>query len=111
MLNGSVVLVGVVTGQWKGHEWTWSALLSQGYRKDIHPAFPFVLASLRNLVRRCGFGLRQDSGLPRSPGLVTLKAPCVLSFIKAELRGLSWLHLGTFPPTLLTLGILRKMSH
>lgn len=79
MLNGSVLLVGVVTGQWKGREWTWSALLSQGYRKDLHPAFSFVLASLRNLVRRCGFGLRQDSGLPRSPGLETLKPPRVLS--------------------------------
>lgn len=101
MMNGPVLLVEGVTRKHKGHEWAWSTLPTQGCRRDTCPAFFFMSASLRNLMRRWGFGLRQGSGPPRSPGLIPLKPHHSLTtsyqFIKAELQGSGWLqHLSTF---------------
>lgn len=78
-MSGSVLLVGGVTGPQKGREQLWSTLPSQGSRKDTHPAFFFALASLRNLMRRCGFGLRPswcNNSKASPPLLSSLKQSC-----------------------------------
>lgn len=60
----------VMQGPW----WVWFPLPSSlvplrvaGERHTL--AFPFMSPSLRNLMRRGGFGLRQGSGPPRCPAL------------------------------------------
>lgn len=111
MLNGSVLLVGGVTGQWRSHEWPWPTLPSPVAEKMYIQLFFYVLTSLRHLMRRCGLGLIRIQALLGSWCNNSKTSPLLISSLTQSCKGQSWLHLSTSPSSLPILGIPLKVSH